>query len=252
MIGLVCVAAYTYGLGFPSEPYFDEVYHVPAAREIATLHGYPKTGHPPFARTLIAFAIMILGDKSWAWRLVPLLFGLACIGVLFLITKRITRNNGAAFFSAFIFAFDGLAITQARITMLNSTMLLWMLLAVLALLPYGIDRAPCRTRSFLASGIFLGLGLASRWMAGGICGVLTLILAKAFLEEKQRSLFIRDFFFVLSSGRLRVMLRLTASSPFCKDTVGLMSGSINRICWTFTCVSLRNTATPPRGGPDRC
>jgi len=193
ILGLAIIFLFSYRLHFPEERYYDEVYHVQTATEFLALKGYTDTAHPPFGKMLIALGILLLGDHSWVWRIFPLVSALLSIAVLFLMTKKLTKQLGVACLAAGFFALDSISITQGRIAMLNSMMMCFMLLSVLCLIPYAVTGEWSRSRAFLLAGIFLGFGLATRWVSLGITSVLAVLLIRRFREEGDRAGFLRDF-----------------------------------------------------------
>src|SRR5260221_4193993 len=64
------------GLAYPTEEYFDEVYHAKTARQY--LQGEPPVEwvHPPTAKLLIAVGVWAFGYEPWAWRVAPAIAGM--------------------------------------------------------------------------------------------------------------------------------------------------------------------------------
>ena len=190
---LAFLAIYGSNLQFPHTLYYDEVYQVKTAQQITQLSGYTETSHPPFAMLLMAGSILIFGDHSWAWRLPSLLSGLGSVLLVFAITRRFSKNNRLAFFAAFIFFFDGLSFTQARIGMLNATTLFFMLLSVWCLLHLEDNSWPMKKALFL-SGISFGLAAASRWVGFSIAPLLGIFLWRSLQKSENKSVWFKDFF----------------------------------------------------------
>lgn len=179
---------YAFRLNFPAEMYYDEVYHVKTARQFLTLSGNTDNTHPPLGKVLIAAAIKIFGDTSWAWRLVPMLAGIGILFVFQRLAKRALQNESFAWAAAVIFALDGISITQARIAMLNTLMLFFMLLSVFFFVRI-IESSGKRNRDFVGFGFALGLTAASRWVGVGVLAVLGLL----FMGNLRRFKFDRGF-----------------------------------------------------------
>lgn len=192
---VLCLAMYAHHLDFPSEPYYDEVYHVPTAREyLARSPVTTETVHPPLGKLLIAASIWFFGDTSWVWRLASLGSGILLIFIVFTLARILTQNFWTALLATFFFAVEGVHITQSRIAMLNSPMVLFMFASLLALLPYLMNPKAPRSRAFFVSGVCLGLALSIRWVSLGIAGVIGPFLFKRFFEEKNQWAFLRDAF----------------------------------------------------------
>jgi len=197
----LCLAVYGCHLGFPTEPYYDEVYHVPTAREYLTRSPTTTdTVHPPLGKLLIAVSIWAFGDTPWVWRSASFAAGILLICLVFALVRKLTQNFWIALLAAFFLAVEGIQITQSRIAMLNAPMMLFMFGSLLAVLPYLKDLKAPRSRSFFASGVCLGLAVSIRWVSLGILGVIGLFLFKRFFEEKNQWAFLRDallFFFLV-------------------------------------------------------
>ena len=191
--GLFLAALYGYRLNFPPVTYFDEVHHVGEARRILAL-GVKDFSHPPLGRLLIGLGIRLCGDRSWAWRFFPCVAGLATVVVIYFLAKRLTGNPRLAFFAGFLFCFDCISLTQARIAMLNAAALLFMLLSVLFFLPYAQSKEGPRSHALLKSGIFLGLALATKLVSAMILGVMMLLWVKVWRKEKEKLKFVKETF----------------------------------------------------------
>lgn len=191
---LACLFFYSYRLEFPPTKYFDEVYFPTTAKEYLSLkQTTTDTAHPPLGKLLMSLSILAFGDVSWAWRLVSLISGLFLILTVYALAKKILKQLWMALFVTFLFATEGMHLTQSRIAMLNAPMMLCMFLSLLAVIPYFIDKNAPRTRAFAMSGAFLGIAVAIRWVGVAIVGVIGIFLIKRFLEEENKLLFLRDF-----------------------------------------------------------
>ena len=191
-----------YRLGFPPEKVYDEVYHVTTAQQFVGLNGFLDTAHPPLGKVWIASSIWLMGDHPWAWRLASFLSGLGTLAVTFYLAKKLTGDFFLAFLASFLLAFDCASLAVARNAMIHAPMLFFMMLSLLAVVPYGVEGLPARRRSFFASGILWGLALGTRWIAIGISGVLFLLIYWGWKEEENKAGFWRDFilFFVIPAG----------------------------------------------------
>ncbi len=158
MVWFLAVAwCYLVRLSLPAEPYFDEVYHVKAAQAFLGLHTPEAfwTAHPRLGHLLVAFGIHLFGNHPWAWRIVPALAGVGMLAALYVLARCLTRNAWIARWSVALFVLAGVPITTARLALLNSVMLLFMLLTCWLF---------CR-RSWMLAGVFLGLALSTKWTA---------------------------------------------------------------------------------------
>ncbi len=190
---LIYLGLYGTRLSFPPVPYFDEVYEVKTARLLIGPGGYDSI-HPPLGHMIRAISIRVLGDQPWVWRFPSLLAGLGCLIVLYALTKKLTSSSLAAFFAAFLFGLDGLPFTMARIGTLNSMMLFLMLLSLLCFIQYALTKEWSRRKAFLLSGLFLGLAVATRWVACGLIFIYGILYIKILKEEKNKIPLLVDTF----------------------------------------------------------
>lgn len=170
---MLAVTAFLYGTGagFPDQPYYDEVYHVPTARKVL-LEGYDTTNsHPLFGHMLMAACIRLLGDIPWSWRLPSLISAVVVLWATGLLVWILTRRVRVAVLAALVLAVDGVTLTQARIGMLNSPMLAFILLSSCATV--SARRAgPAQDLRLVLAGVLLGAAIATRWVALGAWPVL--------------------------------------------------------------------------------
>jgi dolichyl-phosphate-mannose-protein mannosyltransferase len=170
---------YSYRLGVPEDIYYDEVYHVKTARQFQDLSGNYENTHPPLGKMFIALAIKVFGDKAWAWRFFPVLAGLGTLLVFQRLAKRALQDENFAWVATLLLGLDGMAITQARIAMLNTFMTFFMMLTVLFAVRI-IETDGERKREFIFCGLALGLAAGSRWIGIGVLPILGLLYLKNF------------------------------------------------------------------------
>lgn len=183
---------YGYNLGQPNEMYYDEVYQVKTAQRMLSLGSYDQTTHPPLGIILIAASLKIFGFYTWASRIPSLLAGLGCLWALFEITQRFTRSKRAATLAVMLMTFDCISFTQARIGMLNATMLCFVLVAILFLMKHTTTNEWSRRRAFIWSGIFFGAALSTRWVAMTAAPVLGVLWIQSFAQSEDKKNFLKD------------------------------------------------------------
>lgn len=148
----------------PPDFYFDEVHYVPAARKLLDLVPANRE-HPMFGKEVIAAAIHLLGDKPFAWRVGPALFG--ALG-LFAFTRMVwflSLRRRATLIAGLLLATNFMWFVQSRIAMLDMIEAglcmvgLWQFVAALrSRSTLGV----ARTRLILC-GVALGLSLGAKW-----------------------------------------------------------------------------------------
>lgn len=75
VIALVFMALALVRIGLPTQPYFDEVHYLPAARAVLELGVTTNVEHPPLAKQLMALGIWLFGDGPLGWRILSVIFG---------------------------------------------------------------------------------------------------------------------------------------------------------------------------------
>jgi len=153
VITLFAAVLRIWNLGHPHALVFDETYYVKDAWTLLNL-GYeaswPENGnesflagdadvfttkgsfvvHPPLGKWLIALGMVALGPGSgWGWRIVTALLGTVAVLVLYLVAKRLSGSTVYAAIAAFLMAIDGLAIVLSRVTLLDTSLMLFVLVA---------------------------------------------------------------------------------------------------------------------------
>lgn len=151
-------------LTIPSQPFFDEVHYLPAARAILALSHPANPEHPPLGKELIALGVALLGDNPLGWRIMP-----AAAGVLALVSamRALWFATGSRFASLaggalLVTAFP--LLVQARIAMLDIFMVAFALMAL------WMCAAACREAEsgrwrLAVAGVALGAAMATKWNA---------------------------------------------------------------------------------------
>lgn len=148
--------------------YFDELYHGRTALEhIQNLDVYEWT-HPPLGKLLIALGILVFGMKPFGWRIVGSLFGIAMVPIMYCFGKRILKRSELALFSTVLFTFDFMHFTMMRIATVDTFGVFFILLMTYYMYQFicmDIGDNVMKTLKPLAlSGVFFGLGCASKWI----------------------------------------------------------------------------------------
>ncbi len=165
-------------LAFPTEEYFDEVYHAKSARQYLAGEAPVEWVHPPTAKLLIATGVAVFGYEPWAWRLPSALAGIALAPVFFLFARQALRTERAAILASVLLLADGVYLVQSRIAMTNIFAVLFQLGAAFLLLR-AIREERLAAREMALLGIALGLALSTRWTslwAAGFFGLVLLVV----------------------------------------------------------------------------
>jgi len=153
---------------FYNATYFDEIYHARTAWEMLEGKSIYETTHPPLGKTLIGLGIRLFGLTPFGWRFTGTLIGVLMIPVMFLLGKALFRDSRFAFAATFLLTFDFMHFVQTRISTIDSysvffTML--MMYFMLRFLQHNYHKAPLHKLLLHLglSGLFFGLGAASKW-----------------------------------------------------------------------------------------
>jgi len=175
-------------LSRPSEPVFDELGYLPYLQQF--LSGKPEfIPHPPLGVAVLSWGVKLLGDSPLGWRIFPALLGALGVGLTYLLARRITKNSQSAFYAAFLLAFSFLWFTVSRIAMLDITLTVLLLGAVLAALK----------KRYCFAALLGGLALAVKWTALPALILLYAFIIREFLrsQEKNRLSYLQILFLPL-------------------------------------------------------
>lgn len=212
-------------LQLPAKMYFDEAYHVPAARLIANnderayewwhqpIAGddYHDWLHPPLAKLIQAGSIKLFGDNQLGWRMPSAVFGVLLVPAIYFFSYHLFRvyyskdqSKKIALLSCALVALDGLVLVQSRIAMNDIFVCFWMIMALLSATIWQpkiwllkLERFKQKEKEIsrhsniflLATGFFLGLAVASKWSAILlILAILVLIVSGVFASKLFKSL----------------------------------------------------------------
>lgn len=174
-IFIFALVSRTLWLTTPSNEYFDEVYHAFTAKRM--LHGDPKAWewwntspegfayewtHPPLAKLGMVLGMVVFGETPFGWRIPGALLGVGSVMLIYLIAKKLFKDELIGLLSASVFALEGLPLVMSRIGMNDSYLLFFSLLALYLFL---VDKC------FL-SAISFGLAISSKWSAVWLVPIL--------------------------------------------------------------------------------
>ena len=160
---------------YMNSSYFDEIYHARTALEhIENVYPYEIT-HPPLGKEIIGIGIRLFGMTPFGWRFMGTLFGALMLPILYVFLKRMTRSSAISACGTIIFAFDFMHFVQTRIATIDTYSVFFILLMYLFMWRFVSGG---KWRYLALSGIFFGLGAASKWTciyAGGGLAVIWLV-----------------------------------------------------------------------------
>lgn len=145
---------------FYNSSYFDEIYHARTAWEhIRNISPY-EISHPPLGKLIIALGMLIFGVDPFGWRFMGTLFGVLMLPLIYVFGKKLYKNRFAALCTAILLASEFMHYNQTRIATIDTYSVFFILLMYLFMYMYVTDEKP---RDLFLSGMFFGLGCASKW-----------------------------------------------------------------------------------------
>ncbi|GGH38740.1 glycosyltransferase family 39 protein [Paenibacillus segetis] len=181
-----------YKQSYLNSTYFDEIYHARTAYE--HLHGivpYENT-HPPLGKLLIAIGIKLFGVTPFGWRIVGTLFGAGMLPIIYVFALRLFGKREYAVTAALLFALDFMHFTLTRIATIDVYGVFFIMLMFYFMYRYVSQNfylIPLRKtlNPLFLSGLFFGIGVASKWIVlyGG--AGLAIMLGISLYERYRQS-----------------------------------------------------------------
>ncbi|HBG75705.1 MAG TPA: hypothetical protein DDW86_01960 [Clostridiales bacterium] len=170
--------------------YFDEIYHVRTAYEhLHRIKPYEWT-HPPFGKILISAGIALFGMNPFGWRIMGTLTGAAMIPIMYLFGKKLFQRSFYGFCAAFLMMFDLMHFAQTRIATIDSYTTLFVMLMYYYMADAFLQKSYRKgfgksLKPLFFSGLFFGLGAATKWSAlYGAPGLAVLFFTAKYGEYK--------------------------------------------------------------------
>ncbi|MEL6877936.1 MAG: phospholipid carrier-dependent glycosyltransferase [Pseudomonadota bacterium] len=174
-------------LAIPSEPYFDEVHYLPAARAMLEGGTYLNREHPLLGKQLIALGITLFGDHPMGWRAMSLIAGALALFASMRAMWHASFDRFATLAFGVLLATGFHLLVHARIAMLDVFMAAFLSLAAWQFA--AAIREPERGRWRLAlTGIAVGLAMAAKWNAVPLAVLPGLIFFAARLSAGRKHL----------------------------------------------------------------
>lgn len=145
---------------FMNSTHFDEVYHARTAWE--HLHDiWPyEISHPPLGKLIIAAGILLFGMTPFGWRFSGTLFGCLMLPIMYAFIRRLFKNDKTALLGTIVFAADFMHFTQTRIATIDTYAVFFILLMYYYMYIYISEDSK---KALALSGLFFGIGAASKW-----------------------------------------------------------------------------------------
>ncbi|MGI6028046.1 MAG: phospholipid carrier-dependent glycosyltransferase [Candidatus Heteroscillospira sp.] len=168
---------------YMNSAYFDEIYHPRTALEhLKNVKPY-EISHPPLGKIIISIGIELFGMNPFGWRFMGTLFGVLMLPILYILLKLMFGCTPAAAAGTFVFAFDFMHFVQTRIATIDTYAVFFILVSFLFMFLFvrqDPDRSSLSRRLVPLgfSGIFWGIGCASKWTViyfGAALGLIWLL-----------------------------------------------------------------------------
>jgi dolichyl-phosphate-mannose-protein mannosyltransferase len=192
--------------------YFDEVYFARSAENYVN-HQIPnERTHPPLGKLIQAIGVALFGEIPFGWRIMGVLFGTLMVPLIYLLGKKLFGTWIGGFSAAFLFSFDFMHFTMARIGTADTYVVFFSLVSQLFFLIYFMNvlKDGFKKTSVLPlflTMVFFALGISTKWFTlYGAAGLLALLVAvrikdlsrlKKSLSEKYIAFFDRPALLLL-------------------------------------------------------
>ena len=164
---ILSLALFLFHIQFPRSLNYDEFHYVPAAKKMLAQTQNSNWEHPPLAKYFIAMSIKIGGDRAVGWRLFSALFGSITILAMYYLGLALFREKTLALALALITLFNQFLYVHARIAMLDSYMIAFLMWALYCFYQaWDPERNTESVKKYLLySAILFSLGMACKWPA---------------------------------------------------------------------------------------
>jgi dolichyl-phosphate-mannose-protein mannosyltransferase len=198
---------------YMTKMYFDEVYFARSAENYVNHQIPDERTHPPLGKLVQASGVAIFGATPFGWRIMGVAFATLMIPLMYLLGKKLFGSSIAGFSATFLFSFDFMHFTMARIGTVDTYVVFFSLVSQLFFLIYFMNVVKVGFKKtavwplFLAV-VFFALGISTKWFTlYGAAGLLVLLVAvrikdlsklKTSLSDKYLAFFERPALLILA------------------------------------------------------
>ena len=171
--------------------YFDEIYHARTAYEHINSWNVYEWTHPPLGKVIMSMGIRAFGMNPFGWRFCGTVAGILMLPAMYIFGKLLFKKRVWASALMLLMTLDGMHFVQTRIATIDSYSVLFIILMFLCMYKY-------YTMSFYEdklwktfiplglSGIFFGLGAATKWIClyagAGLAIIFFISLGRRIME----------------------------------------------------------------------
>jgi dolichyl-phosphate-mannose--protein O-mannosyl transferase len=167
---------------YMTETMFDEVYFTRTAQQYLHLQWPYEWTHPPLGKLIISAGIAAFGLNPFGWRIMGVIFGTLMIPLIFLLGKKMFDSYIGGFSAAFLFTFDFMHLTEARLGITDTYVVFFSMASQLFFFIYlsGILKKGWKNTSVVPlflSFVFFALGFSTKWLVlFGFLGQLAILV----------------------------------------------------------------------------
>ncbi len=168
------------------EFYFDEIYHIRNAKEVADGQRMYASVHPLLGTNIIALFIKLFGFTPFIFRLPGALFGIGIVVLIYLLNKLLFNKTIISSLAAILSAGDFMHLTTSRIGTLEPFSIFFIILMFYWMVKYYKEENHQKEIiDLLICGISMGLAISVKWTACYSAIALAIILFKKLIETKK-------------------------------------------------------------------
>ncbi|MAM40345.1 MAG: phospholipid carrier-dependent glycosyltransferase [Erythrobacter sp.] len=159
-----------WNIAIPSQPYFDEVHYLPAAKDLLVLGEFSNREHPLLGKELIALGIALFGDNPWGWRIMSSISGALALFAIMRAVWFATCSRYTTIAAGLLVASGFHLFVHSRIAMLDIFMVCALAVAFWQLAA-AMREPETGRRRLIGAGIALGLAMGAKWNAAVLAAV---------------------------------------------------------------------------------
>ena len=164
---------------FPLGKNYDEAHYVPSAKQFISMIPNQNYEHPPLGKELMAIGIATFGDRPIGWRFMSTVAGAFTLVGVYEMGIALFASPASALLAALLAFFNFLLYVQARVGMLDTFMM--------AFLVWGLAlslREKQSRRNQVTAGLCFGFAVACKWAAVfGLLGLWGVIIFDMNLKK---------------------------------------------------------------------
>jgi dolichyl-phosphate-mannose--protein O-mannosyl transferase len=176
---------------YMTETMFDEVYFTRTAEQYLHLQWPYEWTHPPFGKLIISTGIAVFGLNPFGWRIMGVIFGTLLISIIFLLGKKMFNSYIGGFSAAFLFTFDFMHFSEARLGITDTYVVFFSLISQLCFFIYfsNVLKKGWKNASIMPlflSFVFFAFGFSTKWLVlFGFLGELAILVILRLSEVMQ-------------------------------------------------------------------